>query len=119
MSETVRFSVGAGSGDQLAALALEFAARATEVLEPSRPAEVSQGLYASAMCLRAMVAAVCEVSNADDNDILLGVGHGLGQVVALLPDPAHRAALLYAVCNAMAQTMVANSQVHDHVGGTQ
>lgn len=119
MSETVRFSVDAGAGDELVDLAREFAARAAETLEPSRPAEVTQGMYASAMCLRAMVAGICEVTKADDTDVLLGVGHGLGQIVALLPDPTHRAAVLYGICNAMAQTMVANSKVHDHVGGTQ
>lgn len=117
--QLVSYTVGAEAGDEIMGLANALAARAMDLLAVSQPPEVQVGSYVSAVCIRTMIAGVCNATQAHDNDVLLGAGHALGQIIAILPDPTHRAAVLYAVCNAMAQTMVANAQVHDHVGGTQ
>lgn len=119
MSDLISYTVGSEAGEEIFALAQDFADRAVVLLADSQPPEMQQGAYVSAVCARAIISAVCQSTQAHDNAVMLGVGHALGQIIAVLEDPTHRAAVLYAVCNAIAQTMVANSQVHDHVGGTQ
>ena len=78
MSELVSYSVGSEAGEEIMTLANQLAARAAVLLAETKPEGVELGSFTSAVCIRTMLAAVCQATQANDNDVMLGAGHALG-----------------------------------------